>query len=73
MKINPDIIFSIYNIPRCYWFVKDNEFYVFVYEHENNEMKSFLIYEAKSFIEEKLKEKELCFLSHKRVIVISDR
>lgn len=37
MEINPDIIFSIYNIPRCYWFVKDNEFFVLSYERESTE------------------------------------
>lgn len=72
-RINPDIIFSIYNIPQCYWYVKDNELFVLSYEHKNTEMEGFMIYKAKSFIEEHLKEEELCFLSHKRVIVISGK
>ena len=73
MEINPDIIFSINNIPRCYWFVKDNDFFVFSYERESTEKNGFVIYKAKSFIEEHLNEEELCFLSYKRVIVISGR
>jgi hypothetical protein len=72
-KINPDVIFSIYNIPRCYWYIKENELFVLSYEHKNTEMKGFMVYKAKLYIEEHLKEEELCFLSHKRVIVISGR
>lgn len=73
MEINPDIIFSIYNIPRCYWFVKDNDFFVLYYERESTEKNFFVIYNAKSFIEEHLNKEELFFLSYRRVIVVSGR
>lgn len=73
IKTNPDIVFNIYNIPRCYWYVKGNELFVLSYEHKTNEMKDFIMYKAKLFIEEHLKDEELCFLSHKRVIVISGK
>jgi len=73
MGINPDIIFCIYNIPRRYWYVKGNELFVLSYEHRTNEIEGFMVYKAMPFIEEHLNEKELCFLSHKRVIVISGR
>lgn len=43
------------------------------YEHKNTEMEGFMIYKAKPFIEEHLKEEELRFLSHKRVIAISGK
>jgi hypothetical protein len=72
-RINPDIIFSIYNIPRCYWYIKDNELFVLSYEQNNSEMEGFMTHKAKSFIEEHLKEEELCFLSHKRIIVIGGK
>jgi len=73
LKTSPDIIFSIYNIPRCYWYIKGNELFVLSYEHRNNEMEDFMLYNAKSFIEEHLNEKDLWFLSHKRIIVISGK
>jgi len=73
VEINPDIIFIIYNLPRCYWFLKNNELYVLSYKHENTEIGSFMIYRAELFIKEHLNEKDLCFLSYKRIIVISGR
>jgi hypothetical protein len=73
IQINPEIIFSIYNIPRCYWYIKDNQLYVLSFEHETSETVKFKIYEGASYINDYLNEKELCFLSHKRVVVISGR
>lgn len=70
LKVNPDIIFSIYNIPRCYWYVKDNQLYVLSSETEPSGMKYFKVYKAASYIKDYLKEDDVRYLSHKRVIVI---
>ena len=73
MKINPEIIFRIYNIPRCFWYIKDNRLFVLSYEHLTSEIKDFQVHDAYSYIRDYLKEEEICFLYHKRVIVISGR
>ena len=70
MKVNPDIIFSIDNVPRCYWYVKDNQLYTLSFESDSSEMGYFKVFEASSFLKDYIKEDDIRFLSHKRVIVI---
>lgn len=70
LKINPDIIFSIYNIPWCYWYIKDNQLYVLSYD-KSSEMNHFKVYKASSYIKDYLKEDDIRLLGHKEVIIIA--
>jgi hypothetical protein len=69
-SINPDIIFRIYNVPRCYWYIKNNELFVLSYDHKSRKMENFKRHNASEYIQESLMTDDLNFISNKRVIVI---
>lgn len=73
MKNNPDVIFKIYNIPRRYWYVKENELFVISLERMANEVGKSTIHKPKPFNDVQFEKDEFWFLSHRRVIVISGR
>jgi len=62
IRINPEIIFTIYNIPRCYWYVKDGE--LFVLANPNNVFKS---YNVTDYWKDYLTEEQISFLYYKEV------
>jgi hypothetical protein len=67
-RINPEVIFTIYNIPRCYWYFKDNEMNVLA--NPNN---GFKAYKATDYWKDYLTEEQISFLYHKKVVVISGK
>ena len=71
-SIDPDIIFQIYNLPRCYWYIKNNDLFVLSFEQENSEMNNFNNFTAAEYIKEHLQEYEVHFLSNKRIVVIGN-
>lgn len=70
-KINPDIIFSVYNLSGCYWYIKENQLYVLSFEHKNTQRTNFKVHTVAHYIENYLKNENLCFLSPKRIIRIN--
>jgi len=66
-KIAPDLIFSIHNLPQCFWYIKDNQLYVLSYEHTVHELKNFVTVKADDFIKCFIDDRDLVFLSHKIV------
>lgn len=72
-NIAPDYIFRVYNLPRCYWYIKHNQLYVLYYKHEENVMEKFKAIQADDFIKDYLKDDDLVFLYHKRVEVTSGK
>ena len=66
-EIAPDYIFRVYNLPECYWYIKNNQLFVLYYKHEDSILKDFDTLQAYDFIKYYLKEDDLVFLYHKRV------
>lgn len=66
ININPEVIFTIYNIPRCCWYIKDAELYVLAYQ--NDVFKSF---RATDYLRDYLTEEQISYIYHKKVVVIS--
>jgi hypothetical protein len=72
-EIAPDYIFRVYNLPQCYWYIKQNQLFVLYYKHEETVMEKFDTIPAADFIRDYLKDEDLVFLYHKRVEVISGK
>ncbi|NJN27771.1 MAG: hypothetical protein HC819_18280 [Cyclobacteriaceae bacterium] len=73
LEINPDFILSVYNLPEVYWYVKDDKLYALSYAHQDKTMRDFRIWIAKDYIKTCFNDKELMFLSPKRVKVVSGK
>lgn len=71
--IAPDFIFRVYNLPQCYWYIKNNQLFVLYYKHEESKIEKFETIKVSDFIRDYLKEDDLVFLYHKRVEVISGK
>lgn len=71
--IGPDYIFRVYNLPQCYWYIKNSQLFVLYYKHEESKMEKFETIQASDFIRDYLKEDDLVFLYHKRVEAISGK
>lgn len=71
--IDPDYIFRVYNLPQCYWYIKNNQLFVLYYKHEESKMEKFETLQASVFIRDYLKEDDLVFLYYKRVEAISGK
>lgn len=71
MKIKPDVIFRIYNIPECYWFIKNKKLYAISYRHtDSGVMEDVEVYDASLYVRDIVDEENLCFMYHKEVVVI---
>ena len=66
ININPEVIFTIYNIPRCCWYIKDTELYVLAYQND-----VFKSYRAIDYLRNYLTEEQISYIYHKKVVVIS--
>ncbi len=64
LKINPDFIFEIYNISRCYWCIKNKDLSVLSF---NKDTESFMVYNADFYFENELTEEDLFFITDKKV------
>ncbi|MBN2772867.1 MAG: hypothetical protein JXR31_01370 [Prolixibacteraceae bacterium] len=71
IEIRPCIIFSIYNITDAYWFIKDSELKVLVFETNESNSTDLKIYKAEEYIYSLSEEQINSFLYLKRVKVIS--
>ncbi|MGQ1890095.1 hypothetical protein ACT29H_06605 [Thermophagus sp. OGC60D27] len=71
--IAPDYIFRVYNLPQCYWYLKNCQLYVLYFKHEETVMENFETIPATDFIRDYLTDDDLVFLYHKRVEVISGK
>ena len=71
-KIAPDFIFTIFNLPNSYWYVKNNQLNVLMYEHTYEHsvpvLKNFVTVKADDYIKHYIEGTELIFLSHKTVV-----
>lgn len=72
-EIAPDYIFRVYNLPQCYWYIKQNQLFVLYYKHEELGIEKFETVQIYDFIRDYLKEDDLVFLYYKRVEVISGK
>lgn len=72
-EIAPDYIFKVYNLPQCYWYIKQNQLFVLYYKHEEAGIEELETIQADVFIRDYLKEDDLVFLYYKRVEVISGK
>lgn len=72
-EISPDYIFKVYNLPQCYWYIKNNQLFVLYYKHEESGMEEIETIPICDFIRDHLKEDDLVFLYYKRVEVISGK
>ena len=70
-KIAPDFVFRIYNLPQCYWYIKNNQIYVLAYEHIERDLRNFFTVTADEYIKNYITETDLVFLSHKPVEIVS--
>lgn len=68
ININPEVIFTIYNIPRCCWYIKDAEMYVLAYQND-----VFKTYRATDYLRDYLTEEQISYIYHKKVVVIGGR
>ena len=66
LEINPDVIFSIYNIPRRYWYIKNKELFVLAFKKD---LENFKIYDVDFYIENEITEEDLFFITNRRVLV----
>lgn len=65
-KIDPDIVFKIFNIPRSYWYVKDNKLFALSYDHTHDEIRNVESHDASTYISTYLSQNDLMFLVTKR-------
>ncbi len=66
-KIEPDFMFSIYNLPMVYWYVKNEKLYALSYQKDENGMVNLKSYEATYYINNYLSYKDIIYF--KKVIV----
>ena len=71
-RITPDFIFRIYNLPQCYWYVKNDRLYVLTYEHTDDGLSNFVTVSADEYLKHYINGTDLEFLSHKPVEIISN-
>jgi len=51
LQIEPDIIFRVVNIPRVYWYIKDEQLFVLTYEHQLSKMFNFQTYNVTTYLD----------------------
>ena len=68
-EISPDFIFHIYNLPECYWYIKNDQLYVLSYKHTETGIKDIDTMKANEYIRNYLNEEDLVFLSSRPIYV----
>lgn len=68
-KEKPDIVFKAYNIPDCYWFIKNHQLYALSYTHVNRTMENFIVYSADMYIRKYLDEIDVQCIENKRIFL----
>ena len=68
LKIEPDFVFRIYNLPLVYWYIKNKKLYALSYQQNKNEMVNFQSYDAKFYIDNYITEKDIIYLKKVKIV-----
>jgi hypothetical protein len=71
--ISPDFIFKVYNLPQCYWYIKDSQLFVLAFKHNGAYLHDIKMMSASDYIENLLKEDDLLFVYYKPVKFVSGK
>jgi len=52
IKINPEIVFEVYNIPQTLWLIKNNELRILTYQLKNSSITNIEVHTFESFVKE---------------------
>jgi hypothetical protein len=69
LELNPEIVFTVYNLANTYWYIKEDELYVITYRNTVREMSELKIFTADEYINTILINDDILYLSSKRVEV----